>query len=53
MYTLGVFLWLIYGIYTGSKPMIASNATALVLSVGILALKIKYDLSGSKKELGG
>jgi len=53
MYSLGVFLWLVYGIYTGSKPVIASNAAALVLSVGILTLKVKYDLSGSKKELGG
>jgi MtN3 and saliva related transmembrane protein len=53
MYSLGVFLWLVYGIYTGSKPVIASNATALVLSVAILTLKVKYDLAVSKKELGG
>jgi MtN3 and saliva related transmembrane protein len=53
MYSLGVFLWLVYGLYIGSKPVIASNATALVLSLAILALKVKYDLAGSKKELEG
>jgi len=53
MYSLGVFLWLVYGLYIGSKPVIASNAIALVLSVAILTLKIKYDLAGAKKELGG
>jgi MtN3 and saliva related transmembrane protein len=53
MFSVGVLLWLVYGVYTGSKPVIASNAATLVLSVGILILKVKYDLSGAKKELGG
>jgi MtN3 and saliva related transmembrane protein len=43
MFSVGVFLWLLYGIYTGSKPVIASNAVTLVLSVSILVLKLKYD----------
>src|SRR5579862_5030170 len=43
MFSLGVFLWLIYGIYTGSKPVIASNLVTLVLSVSILVLKLRYD----------
>jgi MtN3 and saliva related transmembrane protein len=53
MYSLGVSLWLMYGIYTGSKPVIASNAAALVLSVAILTLKVRYDLAAAKRELGG
>lgn len=43
MFSIGVFLWLLYGLYTGSKPVIASNAVTLVLSVSILILKLRYD----------
>ena len=42
MFSVGVFLWLLYGLYIGSKPVIASNAVTLVLSVSILILKIRY-----------
>ncbi len=52
MFSVGVFMWLIYGIYTGSRPVIASNVVTLVLSVSILILKLKYDRD-AKKELGG
>jgi MtN3 and saliva related transmembrane protein len=52
MFSVGVFMWLIYGVYTGSRPVIASNVVTLVLSVSILILKLKYDLD-AKKELGG
>jgi MtN3 and saliva related transmembrane protein len=43
MFSIGVFLWLLYGLYTGSKPVIASNAVTLVLSVSILILKLRSD----------
>jgi MtN3 and saliva related transmembrane protein len=43
LFSIGVFLWLLYGLYTGSKPVIASNAATLVLSVSILVLKLRYD----------
>ena len=43
MFSVGVFLWLLYGFYTGSKPVIASNCVTLVLSVSILILKLRYD----------
>lgn len=49
MFSLGVFLWLLYGIYTGSKPVIASNSVTLVLSVSILALKLRFDRNPSKE----
>lgn len=39
----GLFLWLLYGIYTHSGPVIASNTVTLVLSLSILFLKLKYD----------
>jgi MtN3 and saliva related transmembrane protein len=43
MFSAGVFLWLLYGIYSGSRPVIASNAVTLVISVSILVLKLRYD----------
>jgi MtN3 and saliva related transmembrane protein len=42
MFSVGVFLWLLYGFYIGSKPVIASNSVTLVLSVSILILKVRY-----------
>ena len=42
MFSIGVLLWLIYGLYIGSRPVIASNAITLILSVSILILKLRY-----------
>jgi MtN3 and saliva related transmembrane protein len=49
MFSIGVFLWLLYGIYTGSKPVIASNAVTLVLSVSILVFKLRFDRRASEE----
>ena len=43
VFSFGVFLWLVYGIYIGSFPVIAANALTLGLSLAILALKVRYD----------
>lgn len=40
LFTLGVFCWLIYGIYLSNKAMIFANAITLVLDTSILAFKI-------------
>ena len=53
MFSMGVLLWLIYGIYLRSMPIILSNSVTLVLSVSILLLKLKYDRDGAEKELLG
>jgi MtN3 and saliva related transmembrane protein len=42
MFTLGVALWLVYGIYLESWPMIAANTVTLALAATILALKLRY-----------
>ncbi len=39
----GCFLWLVYGLRTGSKPVIVSNIFTIVLSLSILFLKLCYD----------
>jgi MtN3 and saliva related transmembrane protein len=49
LFSIGVFLWLVYGLYTGSKPVIASNAVTLVLSLSILVLKLRYDRNAIKE----
>jgi MtN3 and saliva related transmembrane protein len=43
LFSVGVFLWLVYGLYTGSKPVIVSNVVTLGLSLSILVLKLRYD----------
>ncbi|MEE1657940.1 SemiSWEET transporter [Microvirga sp. CF3062] len=40
--TLGIVLWLIYGILVDSAPIIFSNAINFVLVGLILALKVRY-----------
>ena len=40
--TTGVALWLIYGLIIKDIPVIAANGVALIFSLIILTLKIKY-----------
>ena len=42
MFTVGVALWLAYGIYLKSWPMIFANTVTLALAATILALKLRY-----------
>jgi MtN3 and saliva related transmembrane protein len=42
MFTIGVALWLVYGIALESWPMIVANTVTLGLASTILALKLRY-----------
>ena len=42
-FSLGISLWLLYGLLRRDVPVIAANGITLVLSVAILALKVRYD----------
>jgi len=42
LFTLGVTLWLIYGIQLGSWPIIVANTVTLLLAGTVLVLKIKF-----------
>ena len=42
MFTVGVALWLVYGLALGSWPMILANTVTLVLAATILGLKLRY-----------
>ncbi|MDD1612160.1 MAG: SemiSWEET transporter [Methylococcaceae bacterium] len=46
IFTFGVLLWLIYGIYLHNLAIIAANAITLALSASILYVKIYNTLSG-------
>ncbi len=41
-FTLGVVLWLIYGLAIGDWPLIGSNAVTLALMSVILTMKLRY-----------
>lgn len=47
LFSLGLVLWLIYGIGIHSAPVIAANIVTLTLAVAILALKVRYDRAAS------
>lgn len=42
LFSLGIGLWLVYGIAVWSLPIIIANALTLVLSLSLVALKIRY-----------
>lgn len=42
VFSLGILLWLIYGILRADLPLIVANTVTLALSLAILALKIRY-----------
>jgi len=42
LFTLGVALWLVYGLMVVSWPVIVCNAITLVLAGGVLALKLRH-----------
>ncbi len=41
-FTLGVMLWLIYGLAIDDWPLIGSNAVTLALMAVILTMKLRY-----------
>ncbi|MBU2540768.1 MAG: SemiSWEET transporter [Candidatus Omnitrophica bacterium] len=42
VFSLGVLLWLIYGILIGELPIILANTATLALALLIVIMKIKY-----------
>lgn len=44
----GVILWLIYGVITGSWPVIAANSVTLLLALFILSMKLLYRDTGQR-----
>lgn len=42
IFTIGVFLWLIYGFFLKEIPIIVANGITFLLALTILSLKIRY-----------
>ncbi|HSV51216.1 MAG TPA: SemiSWEET transporter [Burkholderiaceae bacterium] len=42
VFTLGVTLWLVYGLLLGAWPVVAANTITLLLAASILGMKLKY-----------
>jgi MtN3 and saliva related transmembrane protein len=42
LFTLGVALWVAYGVTIGSTPVIVANGITLVLAAVVLALKLRH-----------
>lgn len=49
-FTLGVLLWLVYGVLIGSVPVIAANLVTLFLAGMILVLKIRHKAPAASPE---
>ena len=42
IFTLGIAIWLAYGIVLGEVPMMVANSTSLLLALCVLAMKVRY-----------
>ncbi len=42
LFALGVLLWTLYGVWTGSMPIIAANIVTFILILVLLWMKIRY-----------
>ncbi len=42
MFTVGVALWLVYGLLLSAWPIVAANAVTLALALAILVMKLRY-----------
>jgi len=41
-FTLGVALWLVYGLLLGAWPIVVANAVTLALAAAILVMKLRF-----------
>ena len=46
IFTLGIAIWLVYGVVLGETPMILANSVSLVLAFAVLVAKLKYGRGG-------
>lgn len=42
IFTVGIGVWLVYGILLGSLPIIIANCVTLILAGSVLAMKLRY-----------
>lgn len=42
LFSTGVFLWIVYGLYIKAVPIVLANVVTLMLNLILLFLKLKY-----------
>jgi MtN3 and saliva related transmembrane protein len=42
VFTIGIALWLLYGLLAAAWPIVLANAVTLALACAILAMKVRY-----------
>ena len=42
VFTVGITLWLVYGLMMGAWPIVVANAVTLSLAAAILGMKLKF-----------
>jgi MtN3 and saliva related transmembrane protein len=50
LFTLGVAVWLAYGIVLGQVPMMIANSLGLVMACAVLVMKVRY--GGRRRRVG-
>lgn len=48
VFTVGVALWLVYGLVLGAWPIVVANAITLALAGAILGMKMVYGARGAR-----
>jgi MtN3 and saliva related transmembrane protein len=48
LFTVGVALWLVYGVLLWAWPLMVANAVTLALALAILVMKLRYRPGGKK-----
>lgn len=51
--TIGLFLWLLYGIFKDDLPLIIANAVMVLLTSAITVMKLRYDKKRNDKHKYG
>ena len=49
LFSLGVSLWLLYGVLIGSRPIMLSNFLTLLLTLALVAMKIGFERRASRR----
>ena len=51
VFTLGVVMWLVYGVLLAAWPIVIANAITVFLAASILAMKVRYRTPGTPRVL--
>ncbi len=51
IFSLGVALWLVYGLSIGATPIVLANGATLALALWVLSLKWRFSRTSRSKEM--